>query len=95
MTDTKGISLAVVGATGNVGREIIAIVQERQLPYRQLYAVASAKSAGSTIPLESGGAAMVEDLASFDFSKADVVLASAGGRWRRNLHPKPFGRAQW
>ena len=88
MTDTKGINLAVVGATGNVGREIIAIVQERQLPYRQLYAVASAKSAGSTIPLESGGAAVVEDLASFDFSGVDVVLASAGGAVAAEFAPK-------
>ncbi len=73
-----GYRVAVVGATGNVGREMMNILEELKFPVDEIYAVASRKSIGMEV---SFGAKILKCLAldQFDFSKVDIVLMSAGG----------------
>ncbi|ABK44290.1 aspartate semialdehyde dehydrogenase [Magnetococcus marinus MC-1] len=69
--------VAVVGASGNVGREMLKILEERNFPVGKVYALASERSAGSTIPFK-GGELVVENLENFDFSKVEIGLFSPG-----------------
>ncbi len=73
----KGFDVAVVGATGNVGRAMMSILEERNFPVGRLYPLASARSAGSVVMFH-GEELVVEDLAGFDFSKVQIGLFSAG-----------------
>ena len=70
--------IAVVGATGAVGETMISILEERDFPVGNLYALASSRSAGKTIMFK-GNSVKVTDLAEFDFSQAQIGLFSAGG----------------
>src|SRR6185312_16156888 len=73
-----GYRVAVVGATGNVGREMMAILEELEFPVDEIYAVASRKSIG--VEVSYGDRILkCQDLEQFDFSKVDIVLMSAGG----------------
>ncbi|HUO22050.1 MAG TPA: aspartate-semialdehyde dehydrogenase [Caulobacteraceae bacterium] len=73
-----GYRVAVVGATGNVGREMMAILEEVNFPVDEMHAVASRKSIG--IEVSFGDKTLkCKDLEQFDFSKVDIVLMSAGG----------------
>ena len=74
-----GLRIAVVGATGNVGREMLDILAERKFPVDEVFALASNRSAGNTIQL-GNKELVVEDLNEFDFSNADIALFSAGGK---------------
>jgi len=73
-----GYRVAVVGATGNVGREMMAILEEVNFPVDHIHAVASRKSMGVEV---SYGDRIIrcEDLEQFDFSQVDIVMMSAGG----------------
>lgn len=73
-----GYRVAVVGATGNVGREMLNILEEENFPVETMHAVASRKSKGVEV---SWGDKTIrcEDIESFDFSSVDLVLMSAGG----------------
>ena len=62
-----GLKIAVVGATGNVGREMLDILAERQFPIDEIYALASNRSKGNTVKFGKKEL-FVEDLAEFDFS---------------------------
>jgi len=74
-----GYRVAVVGATGNVGREMLAILAERQFPYDEIAAVASARSTGDIIDLgETGQKLKVQNLETFDFSGFDIALFAVG-----------------
>ena len=70
--------VAVVGATGAVGEAMISILEERDFPVRNLYLLASSRSAGKTLEFK-GKSIRVSDLAEFDFSQAQIGLFSAGG----------------
>ena len=70
-------NIAVVGATGNVGREILDILIERKFPVNSIYAVASEQSVGKKVSF-GDDVLEVEPLSSFDFSKVDIALFSAG-----------------
>ena len=72
------INVAVLGATGLVGTAMIQILQQRQFPVKQLYALASNNSAGKIVTFNNKRIA-VEDVATFDFSKVQLALFSAGG----------------
>ncbi|MDH3605955.1 MAG: aspartate-semialdehyde dehydrogenase [Acidimicrobiia bacterium] len=81
------LSVAVVGATGAVGRVMRDILSERSFPIGQLRLMASERSAGTVI--ETGyGAVEVEDLAKADPSGIDIALFSAGGDRSRQYAPK-------
>ena len=73
------MNIAIVGATGNVGRKILEVLEKRNLPIDDLYFVASSKSVGSKLKFK-GKDIEVENLENFDFSKANITFFSAGGK---------------
>jgi aspartate-semialdehyde dehydrogenase len=75
----KKYNIAVLGATGNVGREVLEILEQRSFPYQNIYALASFKSAGKKITFgKTKKDLLVQDVEHFDFSKVDIVIASCG-----------------
>lgn len=81
------LRVAVVGATGNVGRELFNILDERNFPADEVYAVASRRSQGRKCSF--GDRTLVcQDIEQFDFSKVDIVLMSAGGSVSKSWAPK-------
>lgn len=70
-------TVAIVGATGNVGREILTILAEREFPISTLYALASQRSRGVEISYGDRDIRVTE-LEGFDFSDVDIALFSAG-----------------
>jgi aspartate-semialdehyde dehydrogenase len=70
--------IAVVGATGAVGQEMLEILDQRDFPVKRVHAVASSRSAGKTVDF-GGEDLVVEDLEKFDFSGVDIGLFSPGG----------------
>lgn len=72
-----GHTIAVVGATGAVGKEILEILEQREFPIREIHAVASSRSAGTSVPF-AGDELTVQDLDKFDFAGIDVALFSPG-----------------
>lgn len=81
------IRVAVVGATGNVGRELFNILDERDFPASKVHAIASRRSLGRKISYGDKTLAC-ENLEEFDFSTVDVVLMSAGGAVSKEWSPK-------
>jgi aspartate-semialdehyde dehydrogenase len=75
---SREVNVAVVGATGAVGEAMIEILEQRNFPVKQLFALASSRSAGKTIRFK-GQNVTVTDLAEFDFSQVEIGLFSAGG----------------
>ncbi len=73
-----GFSVAVVGATGNVGREMLDILDERGFPASEVIAVASRRSQGTEVSF-GDRTLKVQALEHVDFSKIDICLMSAGG----------------
>jgi aspartate-semialdehyde dehydrogenase len=86
-----GYRVAVVGATGNVGREMLNILEEVDFPVDKMHAIASRKSIGVDVGWKSGVIAC-QDLEQFDFSTVDLVLMSAGGKISKAWSEK-IGRA--
>ena len=82
-----GYNIAVVGATGAVGEVIIEILEERNFPIKNLYPLASEKSAGKTV-MYKNKPVVVGNLAEFDFSLAQIGLFSAGGNISAEFAPK-------
>ena len=74
---TKVYNVAVVGATGAVGEAMLSILEERQFPVGEVYALASSNSVGKRIAFK-GESLKVQDLATFDFSKVQIGLFSPG-----------------
>jgi aspartate-semialdehyde dehydrogenase len=77
---TMSYRVAVVGATGNVGREMLEILASRKFPVREVAAVASARSAGSEVSYGDDEVLKVHDLATFDFKGYDIGLFSPGAK---------------
>ena len=73
-----GYRVAVVGATGAVGREMMTILEEVNFPISDIYAVASRRSVGAEVSFGTKNLKCL-DLETFDFTKVDIVLMSAGG----------------
>lgn len=82
-----GFNIAVVGATGNVGQEMLSILEERQFPVKQVFAIASRRSLGREVSF-GDQTLKCEDLEQFDFSKCDFALLSAGGSLSKEWAPK-------
>lgn len=82
-----GYKVAVVGATGNVGREMLNVLAERQFPADEVYAIASRRSMG--VEVSFGDTTLkCKDLEQFDFSKVDFCLMSAGSTISKEWSPK-------
>lgn len=73
-----GHKFAIVGATGNVGREILQILAERGVPAEDVSAVASSRSVGAEVSYGEDHVLKIFDLADFDFEGTDIVLSSPG-----------------
>ena len=73
------MNIAIVGATGNVGRKILEVLEKKELSIDNLYLVASSKSSGKKIKFKDKEYE-VRDLESFDFSKVKIAFFSAGGK---------------
>ena len=84
----RPLNVAVLGASGAVGQELLLLLQERHFPVAQLKLLASARSAGTTRQW-SGEAITVEEVTAQSFKGVDLVLASAGGsvsrQWREAI----------
>lgn len=79
--------IAVIGATGNVGREMLNILDERKFPVSDVIALASSRSAGREISFGDKDI-KVQDLATFDFKGVDIVLSSPGASVSAEFSPK-------
>jgi aspartate-semialdehyde dehydrogenase len=82
-----GLRVAVVGATGNVGREMLEILSERLFPADEVIAIASRRSVGTEVSY-GDKTLKVKDLESYDFSCVDLVLMSAGGKVSKEWSPR-------
>ncbi len=83
-----GYRIAVVGATGNVGREILNILAERQFPADEVAAVASPRSTGDVIDFgDSGEELRVKNIEHFDFAGYDIALFAAGSKVSKTYAP--------
>ena len=82
-----GYRLAIVGATGNVGREMLQILSERAFPADDVVALASSASLGREISY-GDHTLKVQDLALFDFRGTDIVLSSAGAKISAAFAPR-------
>jgi aspartate-semialdehyde dehydrogenase len=84
-----GYRVVVVGATGNVGREMLAILAEREFPCDEIAAVASARSTGSEIEFgDTGKMLKVKNIEHFDFTGWDIALFAAGSGPTKVYAPK-------
>jgi len=84
----KTFRVAVVGATGAVGQEMLKTLAEREFPVSEVFALASSKSAGGDVSFGEDKVLKVQDLAKFDFSQADICLSSAGAKISAEFAPR-------
>ncbi|MET3791137.1 aspartate-semialdehyde dehydrogenase [Aquamicrobium terrae] len=82
-----GFKVAVVGATGNVGREMLTILEERGFPVSEVVALASRRSQGTEVSF-GDKTLKVKALETYDFSDTDIALMSAGGNVSKEWSPK-------
>lgn len=80
--------IAVVGATGNVGRTMLSILEERGFPSHNVFAVASDRSSGKQVSYGEKDILTVQSLSTFDFSKCQIALFSPGGKISAEYAPK-------
>jgi aspartate-semialdehyde dehydrogenase len=88
---SKGWNVAVVGATGLVGGTMLSILEQRNFPVNEIFALASARSVGKTIRFR-GRDVPVQDIETFDFSRAQIGLFSAGASVSK-IHAVRAGKA--
>ena len=81
------MNFAIIGASGNVGRKTIEILEKSKIPFKKLYLVASNKSAGKKIKFR-GEEIVIENLESYDFSKARITFFAAGSQIAKEWVPK-------
>src|SRR6201996_41812 len=79
--------VAVVGATGNVGREMLNVLSERAFPASEVVALASSSSIGKAVSF-GDSTLKVKGLEHYDFKGTDIVLMSAGGKVSKEWSPK-------
>ena len=82
-----GYKVAIVGATGNVGREMLSILAEREFPADEIHPIASRRSIGTEVSYGEK-TLKCKDLETFDFSGIDFCLMSAGGSVSKEWSPK-------
>ena len=87
ISDMRKPNIAILGATGVVGREITQIVDEMKIPYNEIKFLSSAKSAGSEIEFQ-GKKYIVEEAKPESFDGVNIVLASAGGSTSQKFAPE-------
>jgi aspartate-semialdehyde dehydrogenase len=75
-----GYKVAVIGATGNVGREMLQTLVDRKFPVSEVVALASERSVGREVSFGDDKVLKVQDLAKFDFTGCDIALSSPGAK---------------
>ena len=88
----KKINIAIIGSTGNVGREILKILVERKFPFGKIELLASEKSVGKKINFQKKKAIEVKNLESFNFKNVDIVFSSAGAIVSKTFVPKALDK---
>ena len=83
----SGFKVAVVGATGNVGREMLAILAERKFPVSEVVALASTHSIGKEVSF-GDKTLKCKALDHYDFADTDICLMSAGGSVSKEWSPR-------
>ncbi len=83
-----GYNVAVVGATGAVGREMLRTLAEREFPVDKVFALASKNSVGKEVSYGEDDILSVQSVDTFDFANADIALFSAGSELAKELGPK-------
>ena len=83
----SGYKVAIVGATGNVGREMLSILAERRFPVSEVVALASSRSIGKEVSF-GDKTLKCKALENYDFSDTDICLMSAGGAVSKEWSPK-------
>src|SRR5215469_3364069 len=83
-----GFKVAVVGATGNVGREMLTTLAERDFPADTVVALASSRSIGKEVSFGEDDTLKVQGLDTFDFRGIDIVLSSPGARVAGEFAPR-------
>ncbi|MGD8326856.1 MAG: aspartate-semialdehyde dehydrogenase [Sphingomonadales bacterium] len=83
-----GYRVVVVGATGQVGREMLNILSERQFPADEVVALASSRSIGTEVHYGEERTLKVKDIATFDFTGYDIALFAAGSSVSKEYAPK-------
>jgi len=81
------MNLAIIGASGNVGRKTIEILEKSKIPLKELYLVASKKSAGKKIKFRETEIE-IENLENYDFSRAKITIFAAGSQTAKEWVPK-------
>jgi len=81
------MNFAIIGASGNVGRKTIEILEKSKIPFKQLYLVASQKSAGKRINFRKKEIT-IESLENYDFSKAEITFFAAGSEIAKEWAPR-------
>ena len=81
------MNFAIIGATGNVGRKTIEVLEKSRLEIDNLFLVASEKSAGQKLIFKKKEI-IVEQLEKYDFSKAEITIFAAGSEIAKNWAPK-------
>ena len=83
-----GFKVAVVGATGNVGREILTTLAERDFPADEVVALASSRSIGKEVSFGEDDILKVQNLDTYDFHGIDIVLSSPGAKVSAQFAPR-------
>lgn len=83
----KKINVAVIGATGAVGREVLATLAQREFPVGDVVALASERSVGREVSFGEDDILQVKDLESFEFSNTDIAFFAAGGTCSKKMVP--------
>tara|TARA_B100000886_G_scaffold220043_1_gene152847 strand:- start:1379 stop:2371 length:993 start_codon:yes stop_codon:yes gene_type:complete len=81
------MNFAIIGASGNVGRKTIEILEKSKIPFKELFFVASKKSTGKKIKFRNKDI-IIENLESYDFSKAQITFFAAGSQIAKEWVPK-------
>jgi aspartate-semialdehyde dehydrogenase len=87
-------NVAVVGATGAVGETLLSILEQRNFPVDQVFALASERSAGNTV-MFNNKPLMVTDLAEFDFSQTQIGLFPPAAAFPPNTPQRQERRVVW
>lgn len=91
---SDGWNIALLGATGAVGEALLELLNERQFPVGELYPLASERSAGATVRF-NGKSILVENVAEFDWSQAQLAFLSQAVKHRHNMRKRPGMPVVW
>ena len=81
------MNFAIIGASGNVGRKTIEILEKSKIPFKELFLIASKKSVGKKIRFRNKDI-KIENLESYDFSRAQITFFAAGSQIAKEWAPK-------